>query len=196
MFLADFGESLSKEGKNLINTVIKRTVSMENLIDDLLRFSQNSMEQLTVKPIDMTKLTNETVEKQSKEELNRNIEFRIDELPRAMGDCSMIRQVLENLISNAIKFSRKVDRPIITVGSVPNDDYNIYFVKDNGIGFDMKYIATIFVVFQRLHNSNDFEGTGVGLAIVEQIIIKHGGRVWADSKQGEGATFYFSLPYH
>ena len=194
MFLEDFGGGLQEEGKQIINTIIKRTVSMGNLIDDLLRFSKNSMQDLTVKPIDMTALAKEIVERLSDEEPNRAVEFKVAGLPLALGDRSMIAQVLENLLSNAVKFSRKVERPVISVGSVEDRADNTYFVKDNGIGFDLKYVGTIFNAFQRLHSSDDFEGTGVGLAIVEQIVTKHGGRVWADSKQGKGATFYFSLP--
>ena len=194
MFLEDYGEGLQEEGKQLISTIVKRTVSMGNLINDLLRFSKNSMQDLSVKPIDMTALAKEIVERLSDEELNRAVEFRVAELPLALGDRSMIAQVLENLLSNAVKFSRKAEKPIISVGSVADRVDNTYFVKDNGIGFDLKYVGTIFNAFQRLHSSEDFEGTGVGLAIVEQIITKHGGRVWADSKQGKGATFYFSLP--
>ena len=106
----------------------------------------------------------------------------------------MIAQVIENLLSNAVKFSGNALKPSITVGSVGGGKDNIYFVKDNGIGFDMKYVGAIFDAFERLHSSDDFEGTGLGLAIVEQIITKHGGRVWADSKEGKGSTFYFSLP--
>ena len=194
MFLEDYGDGLQEEGKQLINTIVKRTVSMGNLIDDLLRFSKNSMQDLSVKLIDMTALAKEIVERLSDEELNRAVEFRVAELPLALGDRSMVAQVLENLLSNAVKFSRKTEKPIISVGSVADRADNTYFVKDNGIGFDLKYVGTIFNAFQRLHSSEDFEGTGVGLAIVEQIVTKHGGRVWADSKQGKGATFYFSLP--
>jgi light-regulated signal transduction histidine kinase (bacteriophytochrome) len=194
MLLEDYGGNQKEEAKKLISTIVKRTVSMGNLIDDLLRFSKNSMQELTVKPIDMTVLTKEIIERLSNDGLNCNIEFRIVELPQVKGHRSMIAQVLENLLSNAVKFSRKLERPIITVGSIPYDNDNVYFVKDNGVGFDMKYVSTIFNVFQRLHNSEDFEGTGIGLAIVEQIITKHGGRVWAESKQWEGATVYFSLP--
>jgi len=194
MFIEDYGGGLQEEGKQLINTIVKRTVSMGNLIDDLLRFSKNSIQDLLVKPIDMTALAKEIVERLSDDELSRAAEFRVAELPLALGDRSMVAQVLENLLSNSVKFSRKVEKPIISVGSVADRVDNTYFVKDNGIGFDLKYVGTIFNAFQRLHNSEDFEGTGVGLAIVEQVVTKHGGRVWADSKQGKGATFYFSLP--
>ena len=192
--LEDFGGSLNDEVKELVYTIVKRTVGMGQLIDDLLRFSKNSMQEMTVNPINMTALSREITGRLANEEANRYVEFRVTELPNALGDRSLIAQVLENLISNAVKFSQKKEKPVIAVGSVADGKDNIYFVKDNGVGFDMKYVGSIFDVFQRLHSSEDFEGTGVGLAIVEQIITKHGGRVWADSKQGKGATFYFSLP--
>ena len=194
MLFKKYNGIYNDEDTKLANIIVKRTISMSNLIDDLLRFSKNSMQELTIKPIDMTVLTTERIESQSCELLNRSIEFRVTELPQAIGDRPMIAQVIENLLSNAIKFSKNVEKPIITVGSVEGGKDNIYFVKDNGIGFDMKYIGTIFDAFERLHNSDDFEGGGIGLAIVEQIITKHGGRVWADSKEGKGSTFYFSLP--
>ena len=192
--LEDFGGALNEEGKKLIHTIVDRTVSMGNLIDDLLRFSKNSMHDLAVSPVDMTALIREITGRLADEEPNRKVEFRIAELPNTIGDRSLLAQVAENLLSNAVKFSRKVAKPVIAVGSVADGKDNIYFVKDNGVGFDVKYVGTIFNVFQRLHRPEDFEGTGVGLAIVEQIVTKHGGRVWADSRQGKGATFYFSLP--
>jgi PAS domain S-box-containing protein len=194
LLLEEFSDGMDQEGKRLLDSIVKRTVSMGTLIDDLLKFSKNSMQQLTVAPIDMTSLTEEIVGTLFSRKLDAIPEFRIAELPQAKGDRPMIAQVLENLLSNAVKFSRKAQKPVIEVGSIADDRESVYFVKDNGIGFDMKYIGAIFGVFQRLHGSDVFEGTGVGLAIVEQVITKHGGRVWAESKPGEGATFYFSLP--
>lgn len=192
--LKKYSGIMNEEDSNLTNTIVKRTVSMSKLINDLLKFSKNSIQELTVKPIDMTALTRESIERRSGEVQSREIEFRVMELPQAVGDRSMIAQVIENLLSNAVKFSGNALKPSITVGSVGGGKDNIYFVKDNGIGFDMKYVGAIFDAFERLHSSDDFEGTGLGLAIVEQIITKHGGRVWADSKEGKGSTFYFSLP--
>jgi len=194
MLLNKYRGIMNEEDCNLTNSIVQRTVSMSNLIQDLLKFSRNSMQELTVKPIDMAALARECIERRSDEVQNRDIEFRVMELPQAVGDRPMIAQVIENLLSNAVKFSGNVVKPVITVGSVEGGKDSIYFVKDNGIGFDMKYVGAIFDAFERLHSSNDFEGTGLGLAIVEQIVTKHGGRVWADSKQGKGSTFYFSLP--
>jgi signal transduction histidine kinase len=196
VLLEDYGAQLNEEGKRLLNSIVQRTVNMGTLIDDLLSFSRNSRLQLAVAPIDMTALVKELVEKLSGEGEASGVEFRIAALPRASGDRAMIAQVLENLLANAVKFSRKTERPVVTVGSLPGEQELVYFVKDNGIGFDMKYIDAIFGVFQRLHHAEDYEGTGVGLAIVEQIVTKHGGRVWAEGHPGEGAIFYFSLPKH
>ena len=194
MLLEEYCDGMNEEGKRLLSTIIQRTVNMGALIDDLLTFSKNSMQQLVVRPIDMTGLANELVERLSSGEFKNTVEFRVAELPQASGDRTMIAQVLENLLANAVKFSGKVEKPIIEIGAVPEAKESVYFVRDNGIGFDMKYVDAIFGVFQRLHSSDEFEGTGVGLAIVEQIVTKHGGRVWAEGKLGEGATFYFSLP--
>jgi PAS domain S-box-containing protein len=192
VLLEDYSAQLDEEGKRLVGAIVQRTVTMGALIDDLLSFSRISRQQLNVQPIDMTELAQEVIEM-----LPGNagrVDFTVPPLPKAWGDRSMIAQVLENLIANAVKFSQKVEQPKVELGSFAGKGEEVYFVKDNGIGFDMKYVDAIFGVFQRLHSSEDFEGTGVGLAIVEQIVTKHGGRVWAEGRPGEGATFYFSLP--
>ena len=194
VLLEDYSSMLDEEGKRLVGTIVKRTVTMGTLIDDLLNFSRNSMQQLAVGTVDMAELARELVEKLSSDGRAPGVTFRIAELAPASGDRSMIAQVLENLLANAVKFSRKVTHPVVELGSFKKDGANVYYVKDNGIGFDMKYVGTIFGVFQRLHSSEDYEGTGVGLAIVEQIVSKHGGKVWAEGSLGEGATFYFTLP--
>jgi len=194
VLLEDYSGELDDEGKRLVNAIVQRTVTMGALIDDLLSFSRISRQQLSLQSIDMTGLARELVEKLSGDGATAAVTFQVAELPPARGDRSMIAQVLENLLANAIKFSRKTEHPTVELGSSAGEGEQIYFVKDNGIGFDMKYVDAIFGVFQRLHSSEDFEGTGVGLAIVEQIITKHGGKVWAEGRPGEGATFYFSLP--
>ena len=122
------------------------------------------------------------------------IDFRIGKLPSAEGDPSLLHQVWVNLISNAIKFSSKKERAVIEVGTKKSDGENIYFVRDNGAGFNIQYVDKLFGVFQRLHSEDEFEGTGVGLAIVQRIVQRHGGRVWAEGDVDKGATFYFSLP--
>jgi light-regulated signal transduction histidine kinase (bacteriophytochrome) len=130
-----------------------------------------------------------------KPEINgRNIQWINPELPVAKGDHSLIRMVLYNLISNAIKFTKDREMAIIELGYDENDRENIFFIRDNGAGFDMRYVHKLFGVFQRLHSQKEFDGTGIGLANVRRIILRHGGRVWAESKLNEGATFYFTLP--
>lgn len=124
----------------------------------------------------------------------RVIEWKIEELPPVYADVNSFRQVWVNLISNAVKYSGKVAQPVIEIGAGQHNGQVSYFVKDNGVGFDEKYAGKLFRVFQRLHSSDEFEGTGVGLAIIEKIISKHGGRVWARSETGQGACFSFSLP--
>jgi PAS domain S-box-containing protein len=192
VLLEDFSAELNEEGKRLVKSIVQRTVTMGALIDDLLSFSRISRQQLKLQQIDMTVLAREVIA--TLPDSGNRVAFKVPQLPAARGDRSMIAQVLENLIANAVKFSRKVEQPRVELGSLAGEGEVVYFVKDNGIGFDMKYVDAIFGVFQRLHSSEDFEGTGVGLAIVEQIITKHGGRVWAEGSPGEGATFYFSLP--
>ena len=194
LLLEDFSAQLDEEGRRLLSSIVKRTVNMGTLIDDLLNFSRNSMQQLAPATIDMAGLAQELIGKLSEEGGGARVKFSVARLPPARGDRAMVAQVLENLLANAVKFSRTVAQPTIELGFSAKDEEIVYFVKDNGIGFDMKYVGTIFGVFQRLHHSEDYEGTGVGLAIVEQIVTKHGGKVWAESRLGEGATFYFSLP--
>ncbi|MHB8909729.1 MAG: sensor histidine kinase, partial [Syntrophales bacterium] len=120
--------------------------------------------------------------------------LRVSPLPRAFGDRTLVRQVLSNLLSNAVKYSRPTGHAVIEVGGEVNDGETLYYVKDNGVGFDMRYYDKLFGVFQRLHGDEEFEGTGVGLAIVKRIVDRHGGTVWAEGKINEGAAFYFKLP--
>jgi light-regulated signal transduction histidine kinase (bacteriophytochrome) len=118
----------------------------------------------------------------------------IHKLPYCYGDLNLLRQVLLNLVGNAVKYSSKAEHPLIEIGSIKDTEKRIYYIKDNGVGFDMKYSDKLFGVFQRLHSAQEFEGTGVGLALAKRIINKHGGDIWAESVPGEGATFYFSMP--
>jgi light-regulated signal transduction histidine kinase (bacteriophytochrome) len=142
----------------------------------------------------MTEMVNSVYEEILPEEERKRYTFHLEELHPAMADGLMIRQVWMNLLSNAIKFSRKQDNPVIHVSSEARDHELVFHIRDNGSGFDMKYYSKLFGVFQRLHSEKEFEGTGVGLAIVQQVVSRHGGQVWANGKVNEGALFSFSLP--
>lgn len=194
VLLEDYGQNLDQEGRRLVSAIVKKTVGMAALIDDLLNFSKNSRQELSVQTIDMTPLVRELIEKFTGNGLATQVEFRVAELPQARGDRAMVAQALENLIANAVKFSSRAEHPVVEVGWYERDHEQVFFVKDNGIGFDMKYASAIFGVFERLHSSEEYEGSGVGLAIVEQVITRQGGKVWAAAESGTGATFYFSLP--
>jgi two-component system sensor histidine kinase/response regulator len=166
---------------------------MGQLIDDLLAFSRLGKQHVAKLNLNMTNLA-KTVYDDLKEQYGNKSEIVINPLPEIKGDGSMLRQVMQNLISNALKYSMKRDKPLIEIGAYRENGQYVYYVKDNGAGFNMQYYDKLFGVFQRLHNATDFEGTGVGLALVHRIISKHDGRIWAEGKENEGATFYFSLP--
>jgi PAS domain S-box-containing protein len=195
MLLENYSEQLDEEGRNLLGIIGKNATKMKQLIDDLLAFSRVSIQEIRKSEIDMESLTRNVFEELKPHAGERAIRLEITTLPAANGDLSMIRSVLLNLLSNAIKFTMIRETPLIRVGSCPDQDENIYYVSDNGIGFDMKFFDKLFTLFQRIHTEKEFQGTGVGLVIVKRIIEKHGGRVWAEGKPNEGATFYFTLPH-
>jgi PAS domain S-box-containing protein len=193
ILLEDYIDKLDAEGQHSLKTVMNNARKMGQLIDDLLNFSQIGKTTLRSTILLMDQIVAETVTEQ-REEKKTNIVIEIGPLEPAKGDLGLIRQVWTNLISNAIKYSGKVDFPKIEIGSTVELDRVVYYVKDNGVGFDMIYAHKLFGVFQRLHKSADFEGTGVGLSIINRIITRHGGQAWAEGKVDHGATFYFSLP--
>jgi PAS domain S-box-containing protein len=195
ILLDDYADKLDDEGKRLLNVVRGNARRMGQLIDDILQFSRTGRLEIALSEIDMEKMAREVAEElQSMVAGGAQLQFEIEHIPQARGDRAMMRQVFVNLLSNAIKFSRTNEAPRIKVGSSIEGDETIYYVKDNGVGFDMQNAVKLFGVFQRLHSVNEFEGTGIGLAIVKRIVTRHGGRVWAESKLNEGATFYFSIP--
>jgi light-regulated signal transduction histidine kinase (bacteriophytochrome) len=165
---------------------------MSSLVEDLLAFSKIGQQPLQREVINFDLLIDDIIQDLRLANPQRDIQFDVASLPSALAEEKIIRQVWWNLIENAVKYSRTREASIITIGykaSTPP----VYFVKDNGVGFDMAYAHKLFGVFQRLHSSQEFEGTGVGLAIVERIITKHGGNIWAESIRGTGTTFYFTL---
>jgi len=193
ILLEEHNDALEEEGKRLLGIIMKNVNSMGQLIDDLLSFSRLGRQEMKRMEIDVRALVREVIDNLMQSENNRNIEWKIDTLPSMIGDRSMIRQVYANLLSNAIKFTRKRDAARVEVSSREIDEAIVYFVRDNGAGFDMQYAEKLFGVFQRLHSEKEFEGTGVGLANVRRIVHRHGGRIWAEGKVGEGATFYFTI---
>jgi signal transduction histidine kinase len=185
---------LPAEAQRLLSSVVRNAVRMEHLIEDLLRFSHLVRQPLSKRSVNVSDLVHQVVEELRNEESNRQIEIRIAALPNCIADSALLSQVFVNLLSNAFKYTRKNEQSIVEVGCRSEDQQHIFFVRDNGAGFDMQYAEKLFGVFQRLHKAEEFEGTGVGLSIVQRVIQRHGGRVWAEAEVDKGATFYFSLP--
>jgi signal transduction histidine kinase len=188
------GERLDGDAKRLIGIVRSNTQKMARLIDDILAFSRMGRKELVREEFDMTALARAAAEELAPMRAGRDLRLRIGELPRAQGDPAMLRQVWTNLIGNAFKFTRPKPCATVEIGSYRDGDEDVYFVKDDGAGFDMEYAHKLFGVFQRLHAVDEFDGTGIGLAIVKRIVTRHGGRVWAEGKVNSGATIYFALP--
>jgi PAS domain S-box-containing protein len=190
----DYNPKLDQEGKRLINVIVNNANRMGKLIDDLLDFSRLGRKDIQRTSIDMEALARTIAEEGIAMEKDRNIMLKVHRLHRCNGDIDMIRQVWINLISNAIKYSGRNPAAYIEIGSDIQNDMVHYYVKDNGVGFDMQYGGKLFGVFQRLHRIQDFSGTGVGLAIVKRIVNRHDGNVWADGQIDIGATFHFTIP--
>jgi PAS domain S-box-containing protein len=189
----DFSAELPAEARRYLGKISGNARKMGQLIDDLLAFSRLGRRPLEKTPIDVHGLVLKCIEDLATEMAGRPIEFEVGVLPPALADPMALRQLYANLFSNAIKFTSKVPHAVVEVGATRHDDEVVYFVKDNGAGFDMRYAGKLFGVFERLHSSDDYEGTGVGLAIVQRIVRRHGGRVWAAGAVNEGATFFFTL---
>ncbi len=193
VLLKDYGDKLDDECSRLLNIICSNTRNMGRLIDDLLAFSRLGRQEMNLTDINMGELAKSVFDQLKSTIPERALHLNIGVLPSAQGDPAMIRQIFVNLLSNAIKFTRSKKPAVVDIGYKVEDDQGIYHVRDNGVGFDMQYAHKLFGVFQRLHTADEFEGTGVGLAIVHTIIQRHGGRVWADGKIDEGATIYFTL---
>jgi signal transduction histidine kinase len=191
--LEDYGSTLPPDGQSLLARMRENTKRMGQLIDDLLVFSRLGRKPLEMGPVDMAALAEAVVQEVRHADQGRNVEVIVGHLPTAMGDAGLLRQAVSNLVANAFKFTRPRARARIEIGSQADGDETVYYVRDNGAGFDMKYATKLFGVFQRLHRESDFEGTGVGLALVQRIVHRHGGRVWAEAQVDQGATFYFTL---
>jgi signal transduction histidine kinase len=196
MFLEDYGGCIDEQGRHMLATIRNNSQRMGALIDDLLRFAKLGRARVSAGAVDMNALAREAWREVSADagQAAARIRFELEDLPPAEGDFALIKQVWLNLLSNACKYSGKREEPLIMVDATEGDNEVTYRVADNGAGFDMKYYEKLFGVFQRLHTHDEFPGTGVGLAMVHRVITRHGGRVWADSIEGRGAQFYFSLP--
>jgi PAS domain S-box-containing protein len=189
-----YGERLPPEVQRLFEMVRKNAQQMGHLIDDLLKFSRYSRQPLIKHTVHPADLVQQALQLLNAEYAGRKITFEIADLPPCQGDSGLLLQVWVNLISNAIKFTRHSEMAVIEIGSQQNEHGEVtYFVKDNGVGFDMRYADKLFGVFHRLHSTNEFEGTGVGLALVQRIIMRHGGRIWPESQLGVGTTFFFTI---
>lgn len=193
ILLEDHGEALNDEARQLLGGIHGNAMKMARLIDDLLEFSRMGRQAIEPAPVDMHRLALEAVHECTRES-GQGALIDVDELPGAEGDRTMLRLVLLNLIGNALKYSAKREQPRVRIGAERCGASITYFVQDNGVGFDMQRADRLFGVFQRLHEQREFQGTGLGLAIVSRVITRHGGRIWAQSEEGRGATFYFTLP--
>jgi PAS domain S-box-containing protein len=196
MVIEDYSGQLQGEAQRKLAVIRSEAQRMSRLIDDLLSFSRLGRAQVHPEFIDMQALVNEIfAELQELASNHRKIQFKVHPLPPALGTQAMVRQVWTNLLSNALKFTRGREVTQIEIGSSSDPEGNtVYYIKDNGVGFDMRHVGKLFGVFQRLHSDKEFEGTGVGLALVQRIVTRHGGRVWAEAQQDKGATFFFTLP--
>lgn len=195
ILMEDYGPQLDGEAQRYLNSIARGAETMGNLITALLEFSRQGLKEMTLSRIDMNELVGSVLEELQRITAERRLEWKLQPLPPVRGDRAMIRQVWVNLLSNAIKFTEPKDNALVEVGcSERGADQNTYYVKDNGAGFDMQFVGKLFGIFQRLHATEKFQGTGLGLSIVQRVVQRHGGRVWAEGKVNEGATFHFTLP--
>ena len=185
---------LDTAGLRYLSIITESTKEMGNLIDALLTFSRLGRSELHLTSLNSIKTLNRVFKSFEEELAERKVEINIGELPDIMGDENLIIQVWTNLVSNALKYSAKRENAVINIGSEITHGKTIFFIQDNGAGFDMKYKDKLFGVFQRLHKERDFEGIGIGLANVNRIVMRHGGKCWAEGEVGKGATFFFSVP--
>src|SRR5207253_9888174 len=186
--------SLDQDSLRFIDFIGQAAKQMNQLVEDLLSFSRTSRAELRLAKVDLNQLVEEVRRGFEAELIGRDVEWKLQPLPPVSADPPLLRVVLTNLVGNAIKYTRPRKLARIEIGTEANDRENIIYVRDNGVGFNLEYAGKLFGVFQRFHHADEFEGSGIGLATVQRIISRLGGRVWAEAKENEGATFYFSLP--
>ncbi len=194
ILMEDYHEELDHEGKRLINIIRENTKKMGQLIDDILQLSRAGRQEMNSTRLDLESLFESTFNELKQSHQDRDIQLEMEPLPPVYGDRTLLQQVISNLLANSFKFTTPRETAVINVGFQVRRNEYVYYVKDNGVGFNMKYSDKLFGLFQRLHGQDEFEGTGVGLSIVQRIIRRHGGDVWAEGEVDKGATFYFSLP--
>ena len=194
MLMAEHADKLDAEALRLLQVITSNTKLMHHLIDDLLALSRLGRMQVRKSVVNLAAMTNKLFERLRTQEPERNVRLTVGDLPPGLADQSLLYQVMQNLLANAVKFTKSRQTVVIEVGGRTEGQENIYYIMDNGAGFDERHVSNLFRPFQRLHGEEEYEGTGVGLAIVQRIIQRHGGRVWAEGKLNEGATFYFALP--
>ena len=193
LLLQKYAPQLSAEARGLLQKLAPKVRQMHQLIDDLLRLSRLGRQALRKEPVDTAALVHSVLKEVGQEQPQRQLTLRVGDLPPAMADPSLLRQVWVNLLSNAYKFTRRKDQALIELGCESRGEERVYFVRDNGAGFDMAHAGELFGAFQRLHRTDEYEGTGVGLSIVQRIVQRHGGRIWAEAVPDQGASFFFTL---
>jgi two-component system sensor kinase len=194
MLMGEHADRLDAEGLRLLKVIVTNTQLMYHLIDDLLALSRLGRMQVKKSVVNLNAMSRQIFDRLQAEAPDRDLQLKVGSMPPALGDQSLLYQVVQNLLANAIKFTKQRKPAVIEVGGKEEEKETVYYVKDNGIGFDERYAGNLFRPFQRLHGGENYEGSGVGLAIVKRIIQRHGGRVWAAGKINEGAVFYFTLP--
>lgn len=193
LLVNEFGPHIPVEQRNWLVHIEQSAQRMSQLIDALMRLSKVGRQALSLQTVDMTSLVRSVVDDLRQEQPQRHVTVQLGELPKALADASLLRQLFVNLLSNAFKFTRNTERAVIEVGCEPRGAEHVFFVRDNGPGFDMTRADRLFDAFQRFHQADQFEGSGVGLSIVQRIVQRHGGRLWAEAAPGRGAAFFFTL---
>ncbi len=191
--MEEFGDKLNDQGKDYLNRIRNGCLRMGKLIDEILHLSRITRCEICCKPVNLSELARQIAEEHEQLEPQRSVEFTIDDVPPVLADPTLMQSVMENLIGNAWKYSRNNAVARIEFGKLATEQGLAFFVKDNGAGYNMEYADKLFLPFQRLHRADEFEGTGIGLASVQRIILRHGGRIWAEGEEGKGAVFYFTL---
>lgn len=194
ILMQNHGAQLPEAGQRLLQNVRNGAQRLGQLIDDLLRFSRLSRQPLMMSKVSLARLVQHVLGELESERVGRQVDIRVGDLPDCLGDYALLKQVFTNLLTNALKFTRKREQALIEISAEASGKEIVCFVRDNGAGFDMQFATKLFGVFQRMHKESEFEGTGVGLSIVQRIIHRHGGRIWAEAELGKGACFHFTLP--